>query len=103
MINRGGENVYCIEVENVLAGAPGVFEAAVVGIPDPRMGERVGAVVVPVPGTVLDCAAMLAHAQERLADYKVPERVCVRTQPLPRNAGGKVLKDRLRHEAGWSS
>ena len=50
MINRGGENVYCVEVENALAGAPGVVEAAVLGVPDEMMGEKVGAVIVPMPG-----------------------------------------------------
>src|SRR3977135_2806190 len=59
MINRGGENVYSIEVENVLAGAPGVGEAAVVGVPDDMMGEKVGAVIVPAAGAELDVAAVL--------------------------------------------
>ena len=56
MINRGGENVYCVEVENALAGAPGVFEVAVLGVPDEMMGEKVGAVIVPMPGAALDVA-----------------------------------------------
>ena len=51
MINRGGENVYCVEVENALAAAPGVFEVAVIGVPDDMMGEKVGAVLVPTPGS----------------------------------------------------
>ena len=54
MINRGGENVYSIEVENVLAGAPGVVEATVIGVPDEMMGEKVGAVIVPAPGEQVD-------------------------------------------------
>ena len=54
MINRGGENVYCVEVENALAGAPGVAEAAVVGVPDDVLGEKVGAVIVPLPGQPFD-------------------------------------------------
>ncbi|MGY1782078.1 class I adenylate-forming enzyme family protein [Geodermatophilus sp. SYSU D01036] len=101
MINRGGENVYCVEVENALAAAPGVFEVAVVGVPDPVMGEKVGAVVVPVPGTELDVEAFLAHAREHLADFKVPQFVSVRTAVLPRNPGGKVLKPVLRAESQW--
>jgi long-chain acyl-CoA synthetase len=101
MINRGGENVYCVEVENVLAAAPGVFEVAVVGVPDPMMGEKVGAVVVPTPGTTLDPDAFLAHASEHLADYKVPQFLTVRGEVLPRNAGGKVLKPVLRRESAW--
>ena len=96
MINRGGENVYCVEVENVLAGAPGVFEVAVLGVPDEVLGESVAAVVVPVPGQPFDEAAVLDHARERLARYKVPQHVRVRREPLPRNAGGKVRKDLLR-------
>ncbi len=77
MINRGGENVYCVEVENALAAAPGVFEVAVIGVPDPMMGEKVGAVVVPVPGTDLDRKAFLAHAASapgRLQGSAVPGR-----------------------------
>ena len=54
MINRGGENVYCVEVENALIGAPGVGEVAVVGVPDAMMGEKVGAVIVPLPGASVD-------------------------------------------------
>ncbi|MGY1830508.1 class I adenylate-forming enzyme family protein [Geodermatophilus sp. SYSU D01180] len=101
MINRGGENVYCVEVENALAAAPGVFEVAVVGVPDPVMGEKVGAVVVPVPGTDLDVEAFLAHARAHLADFKVPQFVSVRSEVLPRNPGGKVLKPVLRTESQW--
>ncbi|MGY1787393.1 class I adenylate-forming enzyme family protein [Geodermatophilus sp. SYSU D00698] len=102
MINRGGENVYCVEVENALAAAPGVFEVAVVGVPDPVMGEKVGAVVVPVPGTELDLEAFLAHARAHLADFKVPQFVSVRSAVLPRNPGGKVLKPVLRAESEWA-
>lgn len=101
MINRGGENVYCVEVENALAAAPGVFEIAVVGVPDPVMGEKVGAVVVPVPGTTFDVEAFMAHARAHLADFKVPQFVSVRSAVLPRNPGGKVLKPVLRAESQW--
>jgi long-chain acyl-CoA synthetase len=96
MINRGGENVYCVEVENDLIGAPGVGEVAVVGVPDSMMGEKVGAVIVPLPGAAVDPAAVLAYARERLADFKVPQFVAVRAEPLPRNPNGKVLKAQLR-------
>jgi long-chain acyl-CoA synthetase len=101
MINRGGENVYCVEVENVLAAAPGVFEVAVVGVPDPMMGEKVGAVVVPRPGVAFDVGEFLAHVGTRLADFKIPQYVAVRPAALPRNAGGKVLKPVLRKETDW--
>jgi acyl-CoA synthetase (AMP-forming)/AMP-acid ligase II len=101
MINRGGENVYCVEVENALAGAPGVFEAAVVGVPDEVMGEKVGAVLVPAPGGTIDVPAVLAYLRERIADFKVPQFVVVRPDPLPRNPGGKLLKRRVRDETTW--
>jgi acyl-CoA synthetase (AMP-forming)/AMP-acid ligase II len=102
MINRGGENVYSVEVENVLAAAPGVFEVAVIGVPDAMMGEKVGAVLVPTPGQALDTDAVLAYARDHLADFKVPQFVAVRGEPLPRNAGGKVLKPALRAQTTWS-
>jgi acyl-CoA synthetase (AMP-forming)/AMP-acid ligase II len=101
MINRGGENVYSIEVESALAGAPGVGEAAAVGVPDDMMGEKVGAVIVPAGDGDLDVDAVIAHIRERIADFKVPQYVAVRTDPLPRNPGGKVLKAQLRDETDW--
>ncbi|MEP7023255.1 MAG: AMP-binding protein [Actinomycetota bacterium] len=103
MINRGGENVYCVEVENALAGAPGVYEAAVVGVPDSMMGEKVGAVLVPAPGATIDVAAVLAYLRDRIADFKVPQYVVVRSELLPRNAGGKLLKRPLRDGIDWGS
>jgi len=96
MINRGGENVYCVEVENRLIGAPGVGEVAVVGVPDTMMGEKVGAVIVPLPGATVDPGAVVCYAREYLADYKVPQYIAVRADPLPRNPNGKVLKSQLR-------
>jgi len=99
MINRGGENVYCVEVENALIGAPGVGEVAVVGVADSMMGEKVGAVIVPLPGASVDPRVVLDYARERLADFKVPQFIAVRTDPLPRNPNGKVLKAPLRKAA----
>jgi AMP-binding enzyme C-terminal domain len=101
MINRGGENVYCVEVENVLAGAPAVYEAAVLGVPDEMMGEKVGAVIVPMPGVTLDVAAVLDYLGAHIADFKIPEYVAVSSAPLPRNPGGKLLKRRLREDTDW--
>ena len=101
MINRGGENVYSLEVENALATAPGVGEAAVIAVPDEMMGEKVGAVLVPLAERGLDVEAVVAHCRARLADFKVPQYVSVRAEPLPRNPGGKVLKRRLRDETAW--
>jgi long-chain acyl-CoA synthetase len=101
MINRGGENVYSIEVENALANAPGVGEAAAIGVPDEMMGEKVGAVIVPAAGAEVDIEQILRHARERLADFKVPQYIAVRAEPLPRNPGGKVLKAQLREQTDW--
>ena len=101
MINRGGENVYSIEVENALAGAPGVGEAAVVAVPDEMMGEKVGAVIVPTSTGALDIESVLAHCRSQLADFKVPQYIVERGEPLPRNPGGKILKAQLREEAEW--
>jgi acyl-CoA synthetase (AMP-forming)/AMP-acid ligase II len=103
MINRGGENVYSVEVENALAGAPGVFEAAVVGVPDEMMGEKVGAVIVPEPGGSLDAAAVFGYLADRIADFKIPQYLAVSAAPLPRNPGGKLLKRRLREETDWKA
>ncbi|RBY88117.1 long-chain fatty acid--CoA ligase [Blastococcus sp. TBT05-19] len=103
MINRGGENVYSVEVENALAAHPDVVEVAVVGVPDPVMGEKVGAVVLPRPGADVDAlvGSLCSFAGERLADFKTPQFVRVVDGPLPRNAGGKVLKTALREAEGW--
>jgi long-chain acyl-CoA synthetase len=103
MINRGGENVYCVEVENALAGAPGVADAAVVAVPDAVMGEKVGAVIVPLPGAVFEVWPVVEHLRERLADFKVPQFFSVRTEPLPRNPGGKILKRPLREGTEWGA
>ena len=103
MINRGGENVYCVEVENALAGAPGVYEAAVLGVPDEMMGEKVGTVIVPMPGATLDVPAVLGYLGEHIADFKVPQYVAVSAAPLPRNPGGKLLKRKLREETDWAA
>jgi len=101
MINRGGENVYSIEVENALVAAPGVGEAAAVGVPDEMMGEKVGAVIVPLAGEQLEVEAILSHCRSRLADFKVPQYLAMREDPLPRNPAGKVLKAQLRDETDW--
>ena len=101
MVNRGGENVYCVEVENALVQHPDVFEVAVLGVPDPMMGEKVGAVIVPRPGATPDAAAIRAWALEQIADFKVPQFIVVRDDPLPRNPGGKVLKPSLRESVVW--
>jgi acyl-CoA synthetase (AMP-forming)/AMP-acid ligase II len=101
MVNRGGENVYCVEVENVLAAHPAVFEAAVIGVPCPMMGEKVGAVIVLKPGLKAEPRDIVSFASEHLADFKVPQYVTIRIEPLPRNPGGKILKKPLRDGTEW--
>jgi HIP---CoA ligase len=94
----GGFNVYPAEVEQVLARLDGVAEAAVVGTPDPRLGEVGTAYLVTRPGHVLAEADVLAFCRERLASYKVPRRVEFR-DALPRTPSGKVLKRDLKEES----
>jgi acyl-CoA synthetase (AMP-forming)/AMP-acid ligase II len=101
MVNRGGENVYCVEVESALAAHPAIFEAAVLGVPDAMMGEKVGAVVVAKPGYIVEVAEVIEFAGSRLADFKVPQYMVIRSEPLPRNPGGKILKKALRQSVEW--
>ncbi|MBN9739134.1 MULTISPECIES: long-chain fatty acid--CoA ligase [unclassified Pseudonocardia] len=94
MVITGGENVYPAEVERVLHQHPVVAEVAVIGVPDPKWGETVKAVVVPV-GDGLAAAELIAFARERLAHYKCPTSVDF-VEALPRNPTGKILKRELR-------
>ncbi len=98
MINRGGLKIYSAEVESVLAGHASVVESAIVARPCPVLGERVHAVVVTREGVTSE--ALRAWCAERLSDYKVPETIVLTTEPLPRNANGKVLKRQLREALG---
>ncbi|MEU2354867.1 AMP-binding protein [Streptomyces misionensis] len=100
IINRGGENISSVEVEAVLLTAPKVADAAVLAVPDEVMGEKVGAVLFGDRAEI-DVAEVLAHCRERLADFKVPQYAAVVTEALPRNAGGKLLKNRLRDQVRW--
>ncbi|GAB2932065.1 fatty acid--CoA ligase [Rhodococcus aerolatus] len=95
MIVTGGENVYPAEVENVVHGHAAVAQVAVIGVPSPRWGETVKAVVVPREGATLDGDELIAWTRDRLAHYKCPTSVDVVTE-LPRNASGKLLKHVLR-------
>jgi malonyl-CoA/methylmalonyl-CoA synthetase len=95
VVISGGLNVYPKEIEDVLDQVPGVVESAVVGIPDPDLGEAVVAVVVAEPSVTLDEDELRAAARLRLAGFKVPKRVHI-VEALPRNAMGKVEKARLR-------
>ena len=96
MVIRGGENVYSVEIENVLYEHPAVSEAAVVGVPHRVLGEEVGAIVKLVPGTSVTADELKEHVAQRLAAFKVPSVVVFRDEPLPRNAAGKVLKRELK-------
>ena len=96
MIIRGGENVYSVEVENVLFDHPDVVDAAVVGVPHRTLGEEVKAVVQLRPGSAATEDDIRAFCALHLADFKVPAYVDVRDEPLPRNPAGKVLKNLLR-------
>jgi O-succinylbenzoic acid--CoA ligase len=95
-IVSGGENVAPSEVEAVLEAHPDVLEAAVVGLPDERWGEAVTAIVVTRRGAVPDGEALRAHCAAALASYKVPKRVLLRGEPLPRTRSGKLLRRELR-------
>jgi len=101
MVNRGGENVYCVEVENALAAHPAVFEVAVVGVPDKMMGEKVGAAIVLKPGANAEAGDILQFAKKHLADFKVPQYLVLRAEALPRNPSGKILKKNLRENLEW--
>jgi long-chain acyl-CoA synthetase len=96
MIIRGGENVYCVEVEQELFEHVDVIDAAVVGVPHKVLGEEVKAVVQLKPGSTATVEELRAHCAARLANFKVPEYVELRDEPLPRNPAGKVLKNLLR-------
>ena len=98
MIVTGGENVYSTEVEEALYRHPAVREAAVFGVPDPRWGEAVYAVVV--PRTAVDPADLIAHCRSLIAAYKIPKTIELREEPLPKSGAGKVLKRELR-EPHW--
>ena len=96
VVIRGGENIYCAEVEAALFEHPAVADVAIVGIPHERLGEQAVAVV----NTRADVTAaeLQQHVRERLAEFKVPEHVVFRAEPLPRTPSGKVLKRELRTE-----
>jgi long-chain acyl-CoA synthetase len=96
MLIRGGENIYCIEVEAVLAQHPAVADAALVGLPHPLLGEVPAAVVQTRPGAEVSEAALRDFAALRLAAFKVPALMRLSQEALPRNAAGKLVKSELR-------
>jgi fatty-acyl-CoA synthase len=96
MIISGGENIYCAEVENVLAGHPKVADVALIGVPDPKWGEAPLAVLVPKdPADPPTTEEIIRYGREHMAGYKCPRRISVMAA-LPRNPSGKVLKTELR-------
>ena len=99
MVVRGGQNVYCIEVENKLYLHPAVLRAAVVGVPDHLFSERLKAVLVLKPGHTVTAQQIREHCAAHLAPYEVPEYV-VFAQALPTNAAGKTLKPPLMDQWG---
>lgn len=96
IVIRGGENVYCVEVENALFDHPAVIDAAVVGIPHRILGEEVGAVVQLSPGSGLGEDDLKAYVASKIAAFKVPVRILIEGEELPRNANGKIIKGSLR-------
>jgi acyl-CoA synthetase (AMP-forming)/AMP-acid ligase II len=98
MLNRGGFKIFSVEVENVLLDHPAVVESAIVGRPDPVLGERVHAFVCVKPGTDVSPDEIRRFCAARLADYKTPESYTLTTSPLPRNANGKLLKREMRQQ-----
>jgi long-chain acyl-CoA synthetase len=96
MVLRGGENIYCAEVENALHAHPAVAECSVFGIVDPRLGEEVGAVVVFGPGQTASADELRDACAALIARHKIPRYIWIQDQPLPRNANGKFLRRELR-------
>ncbi len=94
MIIRGGQNIYPREVENVISKLQGVVDVAVIGVPEPIMGERVKALVVLAKDAKVTEDEVKDFCQKRLADYKVP-RVVEFIETMPRNSTGKILKSQL--------
>jgi len=98
MLIRGGENIYCVEVEGVLCEHPAVMDAALVGKPHRVLGEEPVAFVSTRPNMTVSEAELQAFVAGRLARFKVPVAIHVRDLPLPRNASGKIMKTDLKKE-----
>ena len=96
MVLRGGENIYCAEVEAALHQHPDVAECSVFGVPDDRLGEEVGVAILPRAGASLTADALREHCLSLIARHKAPRYIWLREEPLPRNASGKFLKRELR-------
>ncbi|HVV43163.1 MAG TPA: long-chain fatty acid--CoA ligase [Nitrobacter sp.] len=98
MIISGGENVYSMEVENVITQHPAVSQCAVIGVPSEQWGETVHAFVIPKAGASVNAAEIIAFCKEKIAHYKCPRSVDIRSAPFPLSGAGKVLKRELRKQ-----
>ncbi len=96
MVLRGGENIYCAEVENAIFEHDAVAEVSVFGLPDDRLGEEVGAAVVLRDGLSITAEELRAHCSDIIAKHKIPRYIWFRDKPLPRNASGKFLRRELK-------
>jgi long-chain acyl-CoA synthetase len=96
MICRGGENVYSVELENLISQHPKILEVGVVGVADKVLGEKIKAVVWVVPGETLTEEDVKEFCRGKIADYKVPDFVVFSQMMLPRNPGGKLIKGELK-------
>ena len=98
MVLRGGENIYCAEVEAAIFEHDAVAECSAFGVEDERLGEEVATAVVLPEGASLDAEGLRSHLSERIAKYKIPRYLWFLDEPLPRNASGKFLKRQLRDD-----
>ena len=96
MIIRGGENIYCAEIEHQALEHPSVMEAAAFGVPHDTLGEELAITLWAIPGEHIDIDVMRAYLGEHLAAFKVPSTILVSVESLPKNASGKVLKRQIR-------
>jgi acyl-CoA synthetase (AMP-forming)/AMP-acid ligase II len=96
MVLRGGENVYCAEVENAVFQHDSVAECVAFAVPDERLGEEVGTAVYVRPGAALDAATLREHCKSQLSSFKIPRYIWLLNEPLPRNANGKFVKRELK-------
>ena len=96
MVLRGGENIYCAEVESAIFDHPAVAECTVFGVADDRLGEEVGAAIYLTPGQSAEAADIREHCAGQLAKFKIPRYIWFTNEALPRNASGKFLKRELR-------
>ena len=99
MVLRGGENIYCAEVEASIYELPEVYECSVYGVPDKRLGEKVACHIMIRPGSSLTDEQVRGSLTGKIANFKIPEVIIIVSDPLPRNASGKILKRQLREAA----